>query len=95
MYNDGMQLDKTPMATLTIRNVDAALKERLRVRAAQHGHSMEAEVRHILKETLKEPERPPERNLYERIRARFAPLGGADDIELPPREPVPDPPRFD
>jgi hypothetical protein len=26
---------------------------------------------------------------------RFAPLGGADDIELPPREPVPDPPRFD
>ena len=38
------------MATLTIRNVDAALKERLRVRAAQHGHSMEAEVRDILKE---------------------------------------------
>jgi plasmid stability protein len=31
-----------PAATLTIRNVDAALKERLRVRAAQHGHSMEA-----------------------------------------------------
>ena len=90
-----MQLDEIPMATLTIRNVDAALKERLRVRAAQHGHSMEAEVRDILKETLKEPERPPEHNLYERIRARFAPLGGADDIELPPREPVPDPPRFD
>lgn len=92
---DSMQLDETPMATLTIRNVDAALKERLRVRAAQHGHSMEAEIRDILKETLKEPERPPEPNLYERIRARFAPLGGADDIELPPREPVPDPPRFD
>ena len=90
-----MQLDETPMATLTIRNVDAALKERLRVRAAQHGHSMEAELREILKETLKEPERLPERNLYERIRARFAPLGGADDLELPPREPVPDPPRFD
>jgi plasmid stability protein len=90
-----MQLDETPMATLTIRNVDAALKERLRVRAAQHGHSMEAELRDILEATLKEPERPPERNLYERIRARFAPLGGADDIELPPREPVPDPPRFD
>ncbi len=95
VYNDGMQLDETPMATLTIRNVDAVLKERLRVRAAQHGHSMEAELREILKETLKEPERPPELNLYERIRARFAPLGGADDIELPPREPVPDPPRFD
>jgi plasmid stability protein len=32
-----MQLDETTMATLTIRNVDAAVKERLRVRAAQHG----------------------------------------------------------
>src|SRR5271154_1796500 len=76
----------TPMATLTIRKLDADLKERLRVRAAQHGHSMEAEARDILKENLKEPERPPERNLYERIRARFAPLGGADDLELPCRE---------
>jgi antitoxin FitA len=29
------------MATLTIGNVDAAAKERLRVRAARHGRSME------------------------------------------------------
>ena len=81
------------MATLTIRNLDAALKERLRVRAAQHGHSMEAEVRDILQDTLNEPERPPV-NLYQRIRSRFAPLGGVD-LELPPREPAPEPPRFD
>jgi plasmid stability protein len=80
---------------LTIRNVDAVLKERLRIRAAQHGHSMEAELRDILMETLKEPELPSEPHLYDRIRARFAPLGGADDIELPPREPVGEPPRFD
>jgi antitoxin FitA len=81
------------MATLTIRNLDAALKERLRVRAAQHGHSMEAEVRHILHDTLNEPERPGI-NLYQRIRSRFAPLGGVD-LELPPREPADEPPRFD
>ena len=81
-----------PTATLTIRNVDAALKERLRIRAAEHGHSMEAELRDILKATLKEP--PAEPHLYERIRARFAPLGGVY-LELPPREPVGDPPRFD
>ena len=81
------------MATLTIRNLDGALKERLRVRAAQHGHSMEAEVRDILQDTLNEPERPAV-NLYQRIRSRFAPLGGVD-LELPPREPAPDPPRFD
>jgi plasmid stability protein len=84
-----------PTTTLTIRNVDAALKERLRVRAAQHGHSMEAELRDMLQETLKEPAPAAEPHLYDRIRARFAPLGGADDIELPPREPVGEPPRFD
>jgi antitoxin FitA len=81
------------MATLTIRNLDALLKERLRVRAAQRGHSMEAEVRDILRDTLKEPERPAV-NLYQRIRARFAPLGGVD-LDLPPRELPPEPPRFD
>ena len=81
------------MATLTIRNLDAALKERLRVRAAQHGHSMEAEVRDILQDTLNEPELPAV-NLYQRIRSRFAPLGGVD-LELPPREPAPEPPRFE
>ena len=37
------------MTTLTIRNVDPALKEELRVRAARHGRSMEAELRNILK----------------------------------------------
>ena len=82
------------MATLTIRNVDAAIKERLRVRAAQHGLSMEAELRRILQDTLREPEHPPAANLYERIRARFAPFGGVD-LALPPREEVPDPTRFD
>jgi plasmid stability protein len=82
------------MSSITIRNLDPTLKERLRVRAAQHGHSMEAEARQILQTTLKEPERPSGRNLYERIRARFEPLGGADDIKLPPRPPDRDPPRF-
>jgi antitoxin FitA len=52
-------------------------------------------LRDILQEILKEPEPPAEPHLYDRIRARFAPLGGADDIELPPRELVGEPPRFD
>lgn len=55
---------------------------------------MEAEARSILQTTLKEPEHPPARNLYERIRARFEPLGGADDVEPPPRLPDRDPPPF-
>jgi plasmid stability protein len=91
-----MQMNETPqaMSSITIRNLDPALKERLRVRAAQHGHSMEAEVRNILQTTLKEPEQRPKRNLYERIRARVEPLGGIE-LELPPRELDRDPPRFD
>jgi plasmid stability protein len=34
------------MATLTIRGVDAALKERLRMRAARNRRSMAAELQH-------------------------------------------------
>jgi len=83
-------LRETNVATLTIRNLDPAIKERLRVRAAQHGHSMEAEVRSILKSTLREP--AP--NLHDRIRALVDPLGGID-LDLPPREPARDPPTFD
>jgi plasmid stability protein len=82
------------MSSITIRNLDPAIKERLRIRAAEHGHSMEAEVRRILQTTLKTPDRQPQRNLYERIRARVEPIGGID-LELPPREPTRDPPRFD
>lgn len=64
------------------------------MQAAEHGRSMEAEVREILQTALKGSARPNERNLYERIRARFAPFGGVE-LELPSREPVREPPRFD
>jgi len=40
------------MATLTIRNLDEGLKERLRIRAAVNGHSMEEEARVILKQAV-------------------------------------------
>ena len=36
------------MGTLTIRNIDDGVKERLRMTAAAHGHSMEEEARIIL-----------------------------------------------
>jgi plasmid stability protein len=82
------------MATLTIRDVDATVKERLRIRAARHGRSMEAELRSILSEVLVRDEDRPQPNLAEAIRRRFAPLGG---VELEPHPPVPigDPPSFD
>jgi plasmid stability protein len=40
------------MASITIRNIEDAVKERLRVRAATHGHSMEEEARVILKRAV-------------------------------------------
>lgn len=82
------------MTTLTIRNIDPAVKEELRVRAARHGRSMEAELRHILRAAL-DGEKRTEPNLAEAIRRRFLPLGGADEIEPHPPVPVRDTPRFE
>jgi plasmid stability protein len=41
------------MANLSIRNLEDDLVARLKRRAARHGHSTEAEVREILRRTLK------------------------------------------
>jgi antitoxin FitA len=81
------------MPTLTIRNVGKTVKERLRVRAARHGHSMEAELRSILRDALRE-EHDGEPNLAQAIRRRFAPLGGVE-LEIHPPVPVGEPPSFD
>ena len=81
------------MANLTIRKIDPAVKERLRVRAAQHGRSMEEEARRILGEACA-AEPPPPKNAYEAIRRHFEPLGGVE-LELPPRGPWREPPTFD
>jgi antitoxin FitA len=91
---DAQVEDESSMATLTIRNVDPVLKEELRVRAARHGRSMEAELRHILKEALGGDKRRVEPNLAEAIHRRFLPLGGADELAAHPPVPVRDPPRF-
>ncbi len=80
------------MASITIRNLDDALKSKLRVRAARHGRSMEGEARHILRAALAETNRRPS-NLAETIRRRFAPLGGVE-LEPLPDEPMRKPPRF-
>ena len=40
------------MGSMTIRQVDDDMRERLRRRAAENGRSVEGEVRHILSRTL-------------------------------------------
>jgi plasmid stability protein len=81
------------MASITIRNLDADLKSRLRVRAAEQGHSMEDEAREILRSALNS-RRTPAPDLSAAIRARFAPLGGVD-LPQPPREPLRLPPELE
>ena len=74
------------MATLTLRDLDDTLKQRLRIRAAHANRSMEEEARQILRAALFEAV-APSAGLAQRIRARFAGLG---DVVLPEvaREPV-------
>lgn len=47
------------MADIILRNVDESLKQRLRERAAQHGRSMSAELREIVREALAQMEQIP------------------------------------
>ena len=77
------------MASITIRNLDEDLKRRLRIRAAEHGRSMEEEAREILRVVIGEP--TPPADLAAAIRSRIAALGGAE-LDIPPREPMREPP---
>jgi plasmid stability protein len=47
-----MRSEVLTMAMLTVRNIPEEVHRALRVRAAQHGHSMEAEVREILESVV-------------------------------------------
>lgn len=80
------------MAVMTIRNIDDAIKKRLRVRAATNGRSMEDEARDILRSALSTDD-PRPHDLGQAIRARFGKLGGVDLPELP-REPIREPVDF-
>jgi len=77
------------MAVLTIRNLDEALKGRLRIRAALEGRSMEEEARQILRAALEQTS-SDKGSFVDRVRERFAPLGGVD-LTLPAREAVREP----
>ena len=81
------------MASITIRNLDDGVKRALRIRAAERGRSMEEEARTILREAVAVGA-PPERGLGTELRELFEPFGGVE-LDLLPREPVREPPRFD
>ncbi len=72
-YNDSIEIIfGDVMAAITIRNIDDEVKDRLRLQAAQHGCSMEQEVRDILMRAVL-----PKRNqpaFAQRIQKHFAAL---------------------
>jgi antitoxin FitA len=69
------------MAAITIRNIDPEIKERLRVRAAQNGRSMEEEVRNLINRELKGINGG---DLFKLSRQLFSGENGID-LEIPPR----------
>jgi plasmid stability protein len=79
------------MASITIRGLEDGLKTRLRIRGAEHGHSMEEEARRILRDAL-DTERP--RTLADLALEIFGPEHGVDLEPHPPVQPNA-PPRFE
>jgi plasmid stability protein len=82
------------MASLVVRGLDQDAMARLRVRAARHRRSVEAEVRAILSEVLASSDEVPPSGLGSRIHARFAALG-AIEVDLPSRRDLPRSAEFD
>ena len=80
------------MAAITVRSLDDDVKQRLRVRAAKNGHSMEAEVRAILADAV--AEEAELKNWLVVLHERFAALGGVE-LDIPPRTSRPRVVEFD
>jgi plasmid stability protein len=74
------------VAALSTRGLDDGVRERLRIRAAQHGRSMEAEIRAILVDAVRDP--VPATSLFAALLDRFGEMGGVE-LDLPPRANVP------
>ncbi|HEY2763590.1 MAG TPA: Arc family DNA-binding protein [Pseudonocardiaceae bacterium] len=70
------------LAAISVRNLDDHVKERLRIRAARHGRSMESEIRAILVEAVRDPDDAD--GLFQTMLDRFGEIGEVE-LELPPR----------
>lgn len=75
------------MAAISVRDLDEEVAGRLKVRAARHGRSMEAEVRAILTDAVA-VEEDEHFNIAQAIRQRFGAIGGVE-LEAPPRQDMP------
>ncbi len=71
------------MASVSIRDLDDGVRERLRTRAARNGRSMEAEIRAILADAVGSPDQDV--GLFGTLLDRMAALDGVE-LELPKRQ---------
>jgi plasmid stability protein len=67
------------MAQFIVRHLEDDVKARLKRRAERHGRSMEEEVRHILRNTVREENKHVPK-LGSRIAARFRKAGLTADL---------------
>ncbi len=74
------------MAAVSIRNLDDNVKERLRMRAASNGRSMESEIRAILVDAVTQSDE--RRGMLVTLMDRVGDLGGVD-LEVPERATLP------
>lgn len=89
---------ETPMASLTIRNLNDDVKRRLRLQAAENGVSAEEEARRILARSLlpsrHEDLQPRGRHWVDVITAMVDEVGGVD-LDIPRRDDSANPAQFD
>jgi plasmid stability protein len=78
--------------SITIRQLDATLKRKLKARAASHGRSMEEEAREILRTALA-TDVGSSRQFVDGVRRRFA-AAGFVELDLPAREAMGEPVVF-
>lgn len=75
------------MAAISVRDLDEVVTAKLKVRAALHGRSMEAEVRSILTSAVLDTESEGP-NLAQALRTRFAAVDGVE-VLIPARRDMP------
>jgi plasmid stability protein len=90
-YKSGMAPSR-PSTSLTIRDPGGMLRERLRLRAARSGRSVEAEAQTILRDSLHAQDGTG-LDLAEAIRRRVSHLGGVE-LDEHPAVSLRDPPRL-
>ena len=71
------------MASILIRNLPETTKQRLRIRAAERGHSMEEEARGLIERGLTPAQKPYDGgNWVDDMLARMRAIDGGQGVEL-------------